>query len=176
MVMTRCLDFLPIANALAKRFYSLRVPMGVGVVLLCFAAIMDTAPLTFRVIPTIVVSGQIESSANCSRTPSDGDTNLYLYSYRDLEGIEHKGKSWAPTFDSKHGIFWKPFPLLAAGSPVKVEYIKWNPGHSRISGMRTSNLSLDGLLFLSFLGIVLILANSKMMQGSMLFFKKADPT
>ena len=160
----------------AKRIWFLRVPIGVCAALLCFSAFMDTSPLTFCILPIRVVNGQIESSARYTRNPSDGETNLYVYSYRDIDGAVHQGKSWAPTFDSKHGIFWKPFPLLGPGFPVKIEYFKWDPDHSRISGMRTRNLSFDGLLFMSLTGVIAILANSKKMQGSKLFLNKADPT
>jgi hypothetical protein len=160
--------------ALAKRILSLWVPIAVGMVIMGTWLLMDTSPVTYRLFPVLVVDGRVESSAEYTGNPSDGATNLFVYSYRDKNGADHRGKSWAPTLNSKPGIFWKPFPLLAPGCPVKIEYFKWNPTRSRISGMRTSNLSFDGALFVSFLGVVAILANWKGMQGSRLFFKKPD--
>ena len=156
-------------NAVIARLRATWVSIAASAAIIGCWSMMDTSPLTFRILPVTVADGVVVSSSPFTGNPSDGSTNVYTYVFTDRGGVRHIGRFWAPTSDSKPGIFWKPFPLLPAGNPVKVEYLRWSPTCSRISGMRRINLSFDGALFAAFIALVAVFAISRMMRGSRLY-------
>jgi len=152
---------------------SSRIPLLIAVVVFAFAVQVwqgaDWSPILFALFGPHRLAGVVTSVELNTRRPSDGRVWEVHFEYPASSGAVREAASWAPTSDSKRGIFWKPFPRPVVGARVEVEELPLL-NVVRIQAMRTGWLSLDGALWLivieSFLVGAIIAGGARAWRGN----------
>ena len=126
----------------------------------------DWSPILFTLFRPVHTTGVVISVVPTNRWPSDGSTWEVRFEYLQVVGHVRTAASWAPTLDSKPGLFWKAFAKPVVGSTVVVEELR-TFGIARISKMRTGCVSMDGALGMASLMVLLIWSAFRASQRSL---------
>ena len=152
-----------------------RMPLLIAVAVFVFAVQVwqgaDWSPILFTVFRPHRMTGVITFVELNMRSPSDGRVWEVHFQYPARSSAVREAVSWAPTSDSKRGIFWRPFPRPVVGTGVEIEVLPFL-NIVRIKEMRTGRLSLDGGMWLvvveCFLIGMAILAAARTWRGNQL--------